>query len=101
MPVSTRSRRLPLESLSGDREAPSPSNHRTVTADLAQAVARLIRNCNPSATATRDRPPRRFLPIQALDRLDVRAGAGLDDGRQESIARLELVRLLRYVPAFR
>ncbi len=29
-----------------------------------------MRTCNHSATAIRDRPPRKFLPIQALDRLD-------------------------------
>ena len=31
-----RTRRLPLGPLSGDRDAPSPSHHRTVTADLAR-----------------------------------------------------------------
>ena len=59
-----RTARLPLGSLSGDRDAPSPSHHRTVTADLAHAVARSIRTCNPSATPMRDRPPRRSLPVQ-------------------------------------
>ena len=85
MPVSTRTRRLPLGSLSGDREAPSPNNHRTVTVDLAQAVAHSIRTCNPSATATEtahaeDSSPFNLSIASIPSCRSVRAGPGLDDG---------------------